>query len=315
MKNILLIGGPTCAGKSAVAFRLAREAGGEIVSADSRQFYRGLDIGTDKPPARIRTEVPHHLLDCCSLGETCDIFAFSRAVTDIIGDIFSRGRIPIVVGGSGLYLRVLSRGIFTIPVGEKNRQKRVRDELENLSTEQLLEELSIVDPESAARIHPHDRRRIRRALEVHRLTGSPISKLQRDMTISPLAGIGMLSYFILTRSRDNLHERIARRVDEMFSAGWITEVERLRAAGYAEHLRISSPIGYTEILDLLDGKTTREQAAALIKKKTKALARRQLTWFRKEPGTWLEMTDDNEDKIVRRILTTIREPESVSRDA
>ena len=300
-KKLFIIGGPTGVGKSAVAYNVALKIGGEIISADSMQFYRETNIGTDKVPLWMREKVPHHLIDFLSLSDEFDVYQFIRIATEKIEEIFKRGNIPLIVGGSGLYLRGLLKGIFHLPKELKEKQKEIRANLEKKETDDLYRMLKEVDPKAADVLHPNDRKRIRRALEVYYLTGKPMSTLQKNRQ-SPIPEDTEKSYYILTRDRDEMYNRIEQRVEKMFQQGWIEEVKNLKENGYAEYLKVKAPIGYKEILEYLDGKYGLDETKALIKKKTRNLARRQLTWFRKEEGMWIEIEGDGEkavDEIVR----------------
>lgn len=301
-KKLIIIGGPTGVGKSAVAYNVALKIGGEIISADSMQFYREINIGTDKVPLWMREKVPHHLIDFLSLSDEFDVYQFIRIATEKIEEIFSRGNIPLIVGGSGFYLRGLLKGIFHLPEELKEKQKEVRANLEKRETDVLYRMLKKVDPKSAEILHPNDRKRISRALEVYYLTGIPMSTLQKNRK-SPLPEDAEKSYYILTRNRDEMYNRIEQRVEKMFENGWIEEVKDLKEKGYAEYLKMKAPIGYKEILDYLDGKYGLDETKALIKKKTKNLARRQLTWFRKEDGVWIEIEGDGE-KVIDEIISS-----------
>ena len=301
-KKLVIIGGPTGVGKSAVAYNVALKIGGEIISADSMQFYRETNIGTDKVPLWMREKVPHHLIDFLSLSDDFDVYQFIRIATEKIEEIFKRGNIPLIVGGSGLYLRGLLKGIFHLPKELKEKQKEIRANLEKKETDDLYRMLKEVDPKAADVLHPNDRKRIRRALEVYYLTGKPMSILQKNIQ-SPIPEDTEKSYYILTRDRDEMYNRIEQRVEKMFQQGWIEEVKNLKENGYEEYLKVKAPIGYKEILEYLDGKYGLDETKALIKKKTRNLARRQLTWFRKEEGMWIEIEGDGEkavDEIVRR---------------
>ncbi len=303
-KKIIIIGGPTACGKSTIAFQIAKKINGEIISADSRQFYKEINIGTDKLPLWMREEIPHHMVDILSLREDFNIYNFSKKVFKIIKEIFQREKIPLIVGGSGLYLRSLIDGIFDIPEELKEKQKEIRELLEKRKTEQLYTELKKVDPEAAKKIHQNDRRRIRRALEVYYLIGKPISLLQKNKPRETLKDYGELFYFILSRPRDILYRKISERVEKMFKEGWIEEVKKLKEKGYEQLLREKGPIGYSEILDFLEGKLDIESTKRLIIKKTKNFARRQLTWFRKEKGIWIEVR--NERETVEKIINILK---------
>ncbi|MCM8820908.1 MAG: tRNA (adenosine(37)-N6)-dimethylallyltransferase MiaA [Candidatus Omnitrophica bacterium] len=295
-KRLLVIGGPTSTGKSDIAYNVALKINGEIISADSMQFYREINVGTDKVPLWMRERVPHHLIDFLSICDDFDVYQFIKLATGEIDEILRREKIPIVVGGSGLYLRCLLKGIFYIPDGMKEKQKDIRDKLENENTEILYQTLQKVDHSTAKVLHPNDRKRIRRALEVYYLTGKQMSLLQKER--SPIIPEDIkIHYYILTRDRKEMYNRIDERVEKMFESGWIEEVRDLRKQGYEEYLRLKAPIGYKEILEYLDGKYTMDELKAMVKKRTKNLARRQLTWFRKEDGIWIEIKGDGEDAV------------------
>ena len=300
VQTIYLVG-PTACGKSAVALELARmigtgsgtasrsaplpvaSGGGsgsasatEIVSADSMQVYRGLDIGTAKPNPAERAAVPHHLLDVAEVGEVFDVKRFVTLAEEAIAGIHARGRTALVVGGTGLYVRGLRQGLFAGP----GRDPVLRDRLEKLSPTELFTELAEVDPETAARIDPHNPRRLVRALEVWHTTGQSISELQKEWADSPRT-THHAPLFGLLRDRADLVARINRRVDEQMAAGWLAEARGLTtdtaAMGYRE-LRSGMPL---------------PAAVARIKTLTRQLAKRQMTWFRKEPGlVWVTVAAD-----------------------
>lgn len=303
-KRLITIGGPTGIGKSFVAYNVALKIGGEIISADSMQFYREINIGTDKVPLWMREKVPHHFIDFLSLSDDFDVYQFIKLATEKIDEISKRGRIPIVVGGSGLYLRALLKGVFHLPEGLKEKQIEIRDSLEREQTETLYQQLQKVDPLLAKVLHPNDRKRIRRAVEVYLLTGKPISLWQKERS-SPITEDMDIYYYILTRKRDEMYNRIGQRVEKMFENGWVEEVKDLKAKGYAEYLKVKAPIGYKEILEYLEGRYNMDELKEVIKKKTRNLARRQLTWFRKEGGMWIEIEGEGE-KCVEEIIKTFK---------
>ncbi len=312
---IVVIGGPTGTGKTDVAFALAKKAGGEIISADSRQFYRELDIGTDKVPLTMRREIPHHLIDFLSLTETFNIYDFAERSFRLVKEIQGRGALPVIVGGSGLYLRALLKGIFHLPDTAKARQPSVRSDLEQQTTGDLYQELRAVDPVTAEHLHPNDRRRIRRALEVFHLTGVPMHAMQQQKNPFSLHEAGAVRYFILTRPREILYRRVEERIERMFALGWVEEVIRLKAAGLETALRAKAPIGYHEILDHLAGEYDLAAAKELIKKNTRNFAKRQLTWFRREPGEWLEILEGNEIPITRVLTQALSAPRQAVSEA
>ncbi len=303
-RKAVIIGGPTGVGKSSVAFSVAEKTGGEIISADSMQFYRETGIGTDKPPAWMREKIPHHLMDFLSLKDDFDVYGFAEAAAEKAEDILGRNKLPVIAGGSGLYIRILTKGIFTIPGADREKQKNIRENLESKKTEELYGELEKADPAILGALHKNDRKRIRRALEVFLLTGKTMSFWQKQKTESAFAGGKDVKYFILTRDREEMYNRIECRVDRMFEAGWIEEVERLKEEGLAGYLKSKAPIGYVEILEYLEGRLTLEELKSCIKQKTRNFAKKQLTWFRREDGIWIEMDDDGE-KAVKEILSRL----------
>jgi tRNA dimethylallyltransferase len=295
--RVAFLVGPTGAGKSAIALTIAERLDAEIVNADSRQLYRGMDIGTAKPSAEERRTVPHHLIDVRGPDEPLDVASFVTMARAAIGEIAGRGRRPLVVGGSGLYLRVLRGGIFSGP----SASVEVRRELEDIAREHgipfLHDQLGAIDPASAARIQRNDLYRIVRALEVYRLTGVPISVHQERHRFSGrefdslTAGIDV--------PRPALYASIDRRFDEMIAAGLVDEVRALLASGYSPERPPLSTIGYKEIAAFVRGEMTLEAAVDLAKRETRHLAKRQLTWFRREPGiVWVDADRAAEQALV-----------------
>lgn len=297
--KIIIIGGPTATGKTEVAFLLAEKIDGEIISADSRLFYKEITIGTDKPPEWMREKIPHHFIDIISLKENFDVYSFSQNAFSKTKDIFLKGKIPIIVGGSGLYLRSLTKGLFSIPENLREKQKEIRDKLEKEKTHILYEKLKVIDPEISEKIHSGDRRRIRRALEVYYLTGKKMSQWQKEKGES-IEKLGIVYYFILIREREEIYKRVEKRIEKMLKYGWIEEVKRLLERGFKKYLIEKGPIGYREIIEYLEGKISYEEMVRLIKKKTKSLVRRQITWFKKEDGLWINV--ENEEETVNRII-------------
>jgi len=302
--KILLIGGPTGVGKSHIALDVALRINGEIISADSMQFYREINIGTDKVPVHMREKVAHHLIDHISLKDSFDVHSFVNEALLHVRKILQAGKVPLIVGGSGLYLRSLMKGIFPMPEVEAGKQAEVRRYLGEQGLCGLYSLLKKTDPEAAGRIHEKDRKRITRALEVYILTGKNISFWQRQKSENPLAKTGKPVYFILTRNKEVMYNRINRRVDYMFDSGWIDEVEKLKEEGYADMLVYKAPIGYAEILDFLAGRYNLEELKEIVKKKTRRFAKKQLTWFRKEDGKWIEIENEQEtaDMIMREFM-------------
>jgi len=271
--------GPTASGKSALALELAERLGGEILCCDSMQVYRGMDIGTAKATPAERAAVPHHLLDLVSPGEQFHAAAWAEAASALIKEAERRERLPIIVGGTGLYYRALVRGLFEAPRPDPAIRARHQDEAARLGVPALHEQLRLVDPEAAAKILPGDLVRISRALEVYEQTGVTISDLRRRQPVAP-APVRIFSV-LLEFDMDCLRSRIAARVDRMMSAGFLDEVRALRAAGHAS-ARSMQALGYKQLGLHLDGASTLEEAVADIKSATAAYARRQRTWFRRE---------------------------------
>ena len=295
--------GPTAAGKTAVAVELARLLNAEIVSADSMQVYRGMDIGTAKPTAEQRGEIPHHLIDVCEVGEPFDVKRFVNLASGVIGEPTSREKTPLIVGGTGLYVRALRRGLFEGPP----RNSKLRARLEGKSTAELFEELQRADPETAAKVDRHNPRRLVRALEVFCATGKPISALQTQWSDDRVRkNVPMIG---LNRERVDLFARIERRIDEQIAGGWVDEVKWLVARGMEQNATALQAAGYRELVAHLHGELSLADTVALIKARTRQLARRQLTWFRREPGLiWLQVgRDEPATQTSRRVLSTIKE--------
>ncbi len=274
--------GPTAVGKTAVSLRLAREIRAEIVNFDSIQVYRGLDIGSAKPGAAERAEVPHHLLDILDPDEPFDAALFARKARGVIRSMTSRGKAVLLVGGTGLYLKALLHGLAPIPGGDPLVRRMLGDLARAMGSGFLHERLRAVDPESAAGIHPNDVFRVTRALEVYELTGRPMSwwraawkgmKPSRPCCIK----IG------LAIPRDELYRRIDTRVDSMLEQGLVEEVRMLLDRGYSRALRPLKSLGYRQIAGYLSGEYPLDEAIRLIKRDTRRYAKRQLTWFRADP--------------------------------
>lgn len=286
-RKIILVVGPTASGKSELAVRLAERVCGEIVNADSMQLYSGMEIGTARPSAFQMSRVPHHLYGMVAPDINFTAADYVAAAGKVIADIGSRGKVPLVVGGTGLYVRALLCGLAESPPGDEGFRTEMIKFAEEHGPQALHDRLSRVDPESAARLHINDRLRIIRALEVFHKTGKPISLMQEAH------GFGENRYDALKIGleveRPLLYERIERRVDEMFGAGLVSEVESLLSKGYTPEMKALGAIGYREICDYLRGRMTLPQAVELMKKATRHYAKRQITWFRKDSSIiWFE---------------------------
>lgn len=279
--RILVIAGPTASGKSDLAIELAEELDGEIVCADSLTIYRGLDIGSAKPAPEQRRRVPHHLLDIREPTQPFTAADFRCEAGQVIDDILQRGKHPLVVGGTGLYLRVLLHGLTDAPGEDPALRQQLTHRASQHGAEALLEELRKVDPETAARCHPNNLVRILRALEVWHTTGSPLSSFHERHGFSddPYDTL----FICLELDRAELYRRIDRRVETMLASGLVAEVRGLLQAGLPADVKALQSIGYKEVLAHLRGELTLEAMTELIKRNTRHLAKRQLTWFRREP--------------------------------
>lgn len=280
LAKIVIITGPTASGKSGLAADIAEKIGGRIVSADSAAVYRYLDIGTAKPTAAERERVPHYLIDIIDPDRRYNAMAYARAADRAIEEIAGDTAVPIVTGGTGLYLKALVFGIFELPGSPDGGM--VREELGLLSTDRLREELESVDAQSARRIGQNDRVRLIRALEIYRLTGIPKSELAARHSFSTRRYDTIT--FCLSMEREALNRRIDDRVDRMVSDGIVREVRRLLDKGYGPRSPGLETIGYREVVDHIEGKLGLDETIALIKRNTRRYAKRQMTWFRKMDG-------------------------------
>ena len=283
--QLILIIGPTAVGKTELAIQLAEKMNGEIISADSRLFYRGMDIGTAKPSNKELARVPHYLIDIVNPNETLSLAVFQEKAKEIIADIHARGKIPFLVGGTGQYVRAVTQG-WTPP--EVTANERLRAELEKKDMEWLHARLQLIDPESAAKIDARNVRRTVRALEVILTTGRKFSE-QRGQVESPyqLITIG------LTRPRPELYQRVDERIDLMFANGLIDEVKRLLEKGYSPSLPSMSALGYRECVSVVKGLLTEEQAKVEMRRVTRIFVRRQANWFKEsDPNIkWFQVKD------------------------
>jgi tRNA dimethylallyltransferase len=302
-RPFLAIVGATATGKSALALALAEELGGEIVNADALQVYRGFDIGTAKPTPEERRRVPHHLIDILDPHERYSAGEFARRARAAIGEIEGRGRLPIVVGGSGLYLRALIEGISPVPPGDPATRRALRARLAGEGLPALYAELARRDPETAARLAPGDTQRILRALEVALVSGVPlttwISRQPFGMERLSATRVG------LTLPRAVLYDAIAGRVLRMVERGWVDEVAELLRSGIEPSLPAFQAIGYRQLARHVLGEWPLERAIDAILQATRRFAKRQETWFRKEPDvTWFEARDP--DGRIHEVLRFVR---------
>ncbi|NLO04364.1 MAG: tRNA (adenosine(37)-N6)-dimethylallyltransferase MiaA [candidate division WS1 bacterium] len=288
---LLVIGGPTAAGKTELSLRVAEKVGGEVISADSMQIYRQMEIGTAKPTPQERARAPIHLIDFVPPDGEYTVAEFKQDAERLIGEINRRGRLPIVAGGTGLYLRALTEQFdFPPPPEDETVRARLWDEVEQCGSAAIYERLQQIDPAATEYIHPSDARRIVRALEVYELTGTPISAARgRGGTVdAPAPSPYNCARYVLTAPRETLFARIERRVDSMFEAGWVEEVRDLIASGVPSDAQSMQAIGYRRIAEYLRGERDLDETVALIKRDTRHYAKRQVTWLRGSEGyRWL----------------------------
>lgn len=287
---LVAIVGPTAVGKTDVSLEVACRLGAEIVSCDSMQVYRYMDIGTAKPSPSERLRVPHHLIDVVDPGETFNVARFQELAQAAIDDISARGRVPLLVGGTGLYVRAIIDGfLFPWEGASPEIRRKLEEEADAHGAPALHARLEEVDPAAARRIHPNDARRIVRALEVHETTGQPISEMWRrgggrKMRVDRLVIIG------LVRDRAAIYERIDRRCDAMIEQGLVDETRGLLERGYERALTAGQALGYKEIVEHLQGRCALADAIEAIKRNTRRYAKRQLTWFRADPRIeWIDL--------------------------
>jgi tRNA dimethylallyltransferase len=286
---VFVLTGPTGVGKSDWAIRLANEAAVEIVSVDSALVYRGLDIGSAKPARELRQRIPHHLIDICEPTQTYSAGQFVTDASACIAQIHARRRVPLLVGGTMLYLRALLHGLAPLPQASPELRAQLDERAARAGWPALHTELSRVDPVAGARIAPNDSQRIQRALEVYYTAGRPISELQRA-TVSPLAGLRLKYWVLAPLERSVLHERLSGRFQAMMAAGFLNEVKGLRQRGdlTARHPSMRS-VGYRQLWAHLDGECALEEAEQRGIFATRQLAKRQLTWLRAEKvPDWLD---------------------------
>lgn len=290
---VFLLTGPTAAGKTDWAVRVAQAAPVELVSVDSALVYRGLDIGTAKPSRTVRARIPHHLIDICDAAESYSAGRFVGDALRAIGEIHARRRVPLLVGGTMLYVRALLHGLAPLPAAAPQLRCELDARAAACGWPALHAELARLDPEAAARIAPHDRQRIQRALEVCYTTGQPISRLQRA-TVSPLSGWRVRHFMLAPHGRATLHARIAQRFDAMMAEGFLDEVTALRDRGdlTARHASMRA-VGYRQLWAHLEGRLSLEEAGRRAVAATRQLAKRQLTWMRAERQCeWLDPHTD-----------------------
>lgn len=298
---LIVIAGPTAVGKTECAIWIAKQLNCEIISADSMQVYRYMDIGTAKPSIEERQAVKHHLIDVVEPDHEFSVSEYKSLFDKTVPEILAKGKLPLVTGGTGLYIRACLRSFLEGNPVRPNLE--LRNSLNVLATEKgslyLHQQLAQVDPEAARRIHPNDLRRIIRALEVYESLGEPISKLQvQTDNESPYHVI----YIFLNRERTELYQRIETRVDAMLQQGLLKEVEGLLEKGFRSDLKPFRSLGYRQMIEYIQGKCSWENAVSAIKQETRNYAKRQLTWFRKEPIDWIVTLVGNNREYFGEIL-------------
>lgn len=294
----IFIAGPTAVGKSEIALRLAERLGGEIISVDSMQVYRGLDLGTAKPSAADRARVPHHLIDVADLSDSFDAARFVALARKAVAEIQSRGHTPILCGGTGLYFKAFLDGLGAAPPADA----KVRAELEATPPGDLLRELERRDPVTYEKIDRQNPRRIIRALEVIRLTGKAFAAQRAEWSPSSILQPPAANFFGFSRPAADLHPRINARVDAMFAQGLVEETRRLLGRGLEQNPTAMQAIGYRQVVEHLRGERALDATVELVKSKTRQFAKRQMTWLRKHANlTWITLkADDSAEDVARR---------------
>lgn len=309
MKPLVILAGPTAVGKTDLSIRLAKQINGAIISADSMQVYKDMDIGSAKVVPEEMQGVPHYLIDCLEPSEPFHIVRFQQMAKEALAEIYAKGQIPIVAGGTGFYIQAL---LYDIDFSNQDCDEAYRQELSKFAKEHgneaLHEKLKDIDPVSYETIHANNSKRVIRALEYYHITGKPISAHNEEehQKSSPYN----FAYFVLTDDRKTLYDRIDRRVDLMMEKGLVEEVRALYDKGYRRNMVSMQGLGYKEILDYLEGKCTLEEAVYVIKRETRHFAKRQLTWFRRERDViWLNRPDfaGGDPAILEKMLTVLKE--------
>ena len=307
MNNLICIAGPTASGKTALSIALAKALGGEIVSCDSMQVYKRMNIGTAKPIFDEMDGIVHHMLSVAEPWEDFSVGKYCAMATPIVDDILERGKTAIIVGGTGLYMDALIRGNTFAPVPSTGCRERLEALAASAGIEAVIEKLRAVDPESAKRLHPSDQKRIIRAMEVYLETGETITEHNRKTQEIP-PRYNPVWFALEDADRATLYERIDRRVEVMLQQGLLAEIRALLAEGVPEKCTAMQAIGYKEFVDALQGRSTIESATALVQQASRNYAKRQLTWFRRNPNMhWLrrEAGDGNKEILAKalQILT------------
>lgn len=312
-RPLIILTGPTAVGKTKASIGLAQAVGGEIISADSMQVYRKMDIGSAKITKEEMDGVPHYLVDVLDPSEEFNVARFQEMAKEAMEQIYANGHIPIVVGGTGFYIQAL---LYDIDFSEGNEDTAIRSELEAYAAghgaEKLHEILREIDPKSAETIHANNVKRVVRAIEYYRQTGRPISEHNEKerQKESPYN----FAYFVLQDERQHLYDRIEKRIDIMLENGLLDEVKALREEGYTKDMVAMQGLGYKEILDYLNGDSTLDEAVYILKRDTRHFAKRQITWFKRERDViWIRKNElgYDEDKILEEMLHVLKEKEII----
>lgn len=315
-KPLIILTGPTAVGKTHLSIRLAKTVGGEIISADSMQVYRHMDIGSAKIRPEEMEGVPHHLIDCLNPDEEFNVVRFQEMAKEAMTGIYQRGHIPILTGGTGFYIQAITGDIDFTQHGEDNSYRLLLEKKAAAEGPEVLHDmLREVDPPSAQAIHANNVKRVIRALEYYKQTGQPISShnLEQRQKTSPY----QLAYFVLNDERSHLYERIDQRVDEMISSGLVKEVEALKAMGCHRTMVSMQGLGYKEILAYLEGDCSLEEAIYILKRDTRHFAKRQITWFKREREVeWFYKPDYayQEERILNAMLPSLKEKNIIPKE-
>ena len=302
-KTVIVIAGPTASGKTSLSIGIARKIGGEIVSADSMQIYKDMDIATAKPTAEEIQDIPHHLISIVDSDESFSVAAYKERAMEAIADIFCRGRIPVVVGGTGLYIDTLVNNTTFFDFDKSDQREKLQMRLQNEGIEKLFDELKSVDPETAKRLHINDTKRILRALEVYYSTGKTIS-LQAELSHENESQYNWLIIGLTAENRDVLYDRINRRVDIMLDDGLIEEAKTFFSSEKSSTAK--QAIGYKELKGFFDGSISLEEATENLKRETRRYAKRQLTWFRRNKNiNWINIDNKTSEEVLTEALAII----------
>lgn len=304
MQKIIIIVGPTAVGKTALSLALAEKLQTEIISADSVQIYKNLNIGSAKPTLEEMGGIPHHLIDCVAATETFSVSEYAALAKIEIGKLFEKGKIPIVVGGTGLYVNAL---IYDMNFGASCADEAFRTQMEDLAKVEgnlaVHDRLNSVDPVAAARIHPNNLKRVIRALEVNHITGKPFADFASEPALTKDYEVVLIG---LTRPRDILYDRINERVGLMIEAGLIDEVKNLKNSGLDDSFQSMQGIGYKEVLSYLDGRTSYDEMVEAIRQGSRNYAKRQMTWFKRYEGIhFIDLQEVSTEEALREILSII----------